>query len=72
VLAEFWKTVGKLYAVVILVYFAAAGIRALSIDDFSDWASYMGSHAIYAVAWPIALPIDIISSRPDSPARLFR
>ena len=49
--AEIWKAVRKLYAV-ILVYFAAGGILAVSISDFSDWASFMGRHAVYAVAWP--------------------
>ena len=65
--AKFWKTVRKLYTLGILVYFAVAGIRAVSIPDFSDWVSYMGFHAIYAFAWPIALPIDIISWRPSGP-----
>ena len=40
--------VRKLYAVGILVYFAAGGILAISISDFSDWASFMGRHAVYA------------------------
>src|SRR2546423_15421096 len=52
--AEIWKGVQKLYAVGILVYFAAAGIGGVSISDFSDWASFMGRHAVYAFAWPVA------------------
>ena len=42
---EILKAVQKLYAVGILVYFAAAGIGGISISDFSDWASFMGRHA---------------------------
>src|SRR5256885_9934191 len=52
--AEILKAVQKLYAVGILVYFAAAGIGGVSISDFSDWASFMGRHAVYAFAWPVA------------------
>src|SRR5438105_2389508 len=52
--AEIWEAVQKLYAVGILVYFAAAGIVGVSISDFSDWASFMGRHAVYAFAWPVA------------------
>jgi hypothetical protein len=59
--AELWKSVQKLYAVGILVYFAGAGILALSISDFSQWASFMGRHAVYAFAWPIAAAAQIKS-----------
>jgi hypothetical protein len=30
------------------------------MPSFSDWARYMSSHAIYACAWPIALPIEMV------------
>jgi len=64
--AEFWKAVRKLYAVGILVYFAAGGILAISISDFADWASFMGRHAVYAVAWPAAAVAEINSWREQS------
>src|SRR6266576_910072 len=64
--AEIWKAVQKLYAVGILVYFAAAGIGGVSISDFSDWASYMGRHAVYAFAWPVAAGAEIDSWRGPS------
>ena len=64
--AEIWKAVQKLYAVGILVYFAAAGILGVSISDFSDWASYMGRHAVYAFAWPITAGAEINSWRGPS------
>src|SRR5437868_15477075 len=57
--AEIWKAVQKLYAVGILVYFAAAGIGGVSIFDFSDWASFMGRHAGYAFAWPVAAGAEV-------------
>ena len=63
--AKIWKTVEKIYVFGILVYFAAAGIRALTMPSFSDWARYMSSHAIYACAWPIALPIEMVLWRPS-------
>ena len=59
--AKIWKAVQKLYAVGILVYFAAAGIGGVSISDFSDWASFMGRHAVYAFAWPVAAGAEIDS-----------
>ena len=59
--AKLWEAVQKLYAVGILVYFAWAGILALSITDFSQWASFMGHHAVYAFAWPIATAAQIKS-----------
>jgi hypothetical protein len=59
--AEFWRSVQKLYVVGILVYFAWAGILAFSITDFSQWASFMGRHAVYAVAWSIATAVQIKS-----------
>jgi hypothetical protein len=52
--AEVWKTVRKLYAAGILVYFGASGVLAIPITDFSDWASFMGRQAAYAFAWPAA------------------
>jgi hypothetical protein len=55
--------VRKLYAAGILVYFAAASILAISIADFSDWASFMGRHAIYAFGWPAAVAAQINSWR---------
>ena len=58
--------VRKLYAVGILVYFAAGGILAISISDFTDWASFMGRHAVYAVAWPAAAVAEINSWREPS------
>src|SRR5437588_11595796 len=61
--AEIWKTVQKLYAAGILVYFAAAGIGGVSISDFSDWASFMGRHAVYAFAWPVVAGAEIDSWR---------
>jgi hypothetical protein len=61
--AEVWKAVRRLYAAGILVYFAAASILAISIADFSDWASFMGRHAIYAFAWPLAAAAQINSWR---------
>src|SRR5438477_8094353 len=66
--AEIWKAVQKLYAVGILVYFAAAGIVGVSISDFSDWASFMGRHAVYAFAWPVAAGAEIDSWRGPSGA----
>src|SRR5436305_7848535 len=62
--AEISKAVQKLYAVGILVYFAAAGIGGVSISDFSDWASFMGRHAVYAFAWPVAAGAEINSGGP--------
>ena len=64
--AEIWKAVQKLYAVGILVHFAAAGIVGVSISDFSDWASFMGRHAVYAFAWPVAAGAEIDSWRGPS------
>ena len=52
--ADFWSTIRKMYAVGILVYFAATCVLALPISDFSDWMSFMGRHAMYALAWPVA------------------
>ena len=52
--AEIWKTVRKLYAAGILVYFAASSVLAISITDFSDWAAFTGRHAAYAFVWPAA------------------
>jgi len=59
--AKLWEAVQKLYAVGILVYFAWAGIFALSITDFSQWVSFMGHHAVYAFAWPITAAAQINS-----------
>src|SRR5204862_8223458 len=64
--AEIWKAVQKLYAVGILVYFAAAGIGGVSISDFSDWSSFMGRHAVDAFAWPVAAGAEIASWRSPS------
>jgi len=46
-----------------LLYFAVAGVQAISILDFSVWLSYMGQHAVYALAWPIVVQIEINSER---------
>jgi hypothetical protein len=59
---EVWKAVRRLYAAGILVYFAAAGVLAISIADFSDWASFM-CHTVYAFAWPVAAAAQINSWR---------
>ena len=59
--AKIWSTARKVYVLGILVYFAVAGVRALTIPLFSDWLFFMGSHAIYAVVWPIAWPVAIFS-----------
>jgi hypothetical protein len=61
--AELLKAVGKIYRVGILLYFAVAGVQAISILDFSVWLSHMGQHAVYALAWPIVVPIEINSER---------
>ena len=58
---EPWNTLRKLYAAGILVYFAAAGALAMSITDFSEWVSFMGRHAAYAFAWPVAAAVQISS-----------
>ena len=60
--ADLWRAIQKLYVVGILVYFAMAGILAMWIDDFSEWNSYMGRHAVYAFAWPVAAAVQINSS----------
>ena len=57
--ADFWNTIRKLYAAGILIYFGAAGVLALSISDFSGWMSFMGRHALYALAWPVAAAAEI-------------
>ena len=64
--AEIWKAVQKLYAVGILVYFAAAGILGVSISDFTDWASFMGRHDVCAFAWRITAGAEINSWRGPS------
>lgn len=64
--AEIWKAVRNLYAAGILVYFGAAGILAVSMPDFSEWVSFMGRHAVYAVAWPAAAVAEINSWREPS------
>jgi len=63
IFAELRKAVGKIYRVGILVYFAAAGVQAISMPNFPDWLSYMGHNAVYALAWPIVVPIEIDSER---------
>ena len=68
IFAELRKAVGKVYRLGILAYFAAVGVQAISIPYFSDWLSYMGHPAVYALAWPIVVPIEINSERgPSSP-----
>jgi len=68
IFAELRKAVGQVYRLGILAYFAAAGVQAISIPYFSDWLSYMSHHAVYALAWPIVVPIEINSERgPSSP-----
>ena len=68
IFAELRKAVGKVYRLGILAYFASAGVQAISIPYFSDWLSYMGNHAVYALAWPIVVPIEINLERaPGSP-----
>jgi hypothetical protein len=63
---EIWKAVRHLYAAGILVYFGTAGILAVSMPDFSEWVSFMGRHAAYAVAWPAAAVAEINSWREPS------
>ncbi len=41
-------------------------IGLVSISDFSDWASFMGRHAVYAFAWPVAAGAEIDSWRGPS------
>jgi hypothetical protein len=66
--ADLRKAVWQVYRLGILSYFAAAGVQAISIPYFSDWLSYMSHHALYALAWPIVVPIEINSERtPSSP-----
>ena len=65
---EFWKTGRTLYKLGILVYFAAAGIRAVPLPSISDWLSFMGRHTVYAFAWPIIAPIEINSLRREQRA----
>jgi len=66
--SQFRKAVGKVYALGILAYFAAAGVQSIFIPAFSDWLSYISRHAVYAFAWPIIVPIEISSERgPSSP-----
>jgi hypothetical protein len=66
--AELQKAVGQVYRLGILAYFAAAGVQATSIPYFSNWLSYMSHHAVYALAWPIVVPLEIYSERgPSSP-----
>ena len=68
IFAELRKAIGKVYRLGLLAYFAAAGVQAISIPYFSDWLSYMSHHAVYALAWPIVVPIEINSERgPSSP-----
>jgi hypothetical protein len=62
-LAELRKAFGKVYRFGILAYFAVSGVQAVSIPYFPDWLSYMGHHAVYALAWPIVVPIEIDSER---------
>jgi len=57
--ADFWTMIRKVYAAGILIYFATAGVLALSISDFSGWLSFMGRHALYALAWPTATVAEI-------------
>ena len=64
--ADFWNMIRKLYAVGILVYFGAAGVLALSISDFSGWMSFMGRHALYALACPLGAAAQINSWRRQS------
>ena len=59
--AKIWSTARKVYVLGILVYFAVAGVRALTIPLFSEWLSFMAFHAMYALVWPIAWPVAIIS-----------
>ena len=66
---DFWNTIRKLYAVGILVYFGAAGVLALSMSDFSGWMSFMGRHALYALAWPVAAAAQINSWRGEGGAQ---
>jgi hypothetical protein len=65
---ELWNTFRKIYAAGIVVYFAAAGALAVSITDFSEWVSFMGRHAVYAFAWPVAAAVQINSWRGSAAA----
>jgi hypothetical protein len=68
---ELWNAFQKLYATGILVYFAAAGVLALSITDFPDWLSFMGRHAVYSFAWPVAAAVQINSWRGSGGAQMW-